>query len=400
MFAKLWKDGDRRARRMGPTRGLKRRPFVESLEGRQLLSLGPEAILPVNTTTRNAQLDADTASSANGSSVTVWVDTFSPTDRDIRGQRFDAAGNKVGPEMIVSFSSLDETEPAVAMDARGDFVVTWTQIIPNVDENVVAQRFDAAGNKLGGVIPIGSGTFREHASDVAMDSAGRFTVTYVRDTNNNNPDVFAKQYDTFGNLLNVVNVSISATRPEFNPSIAMSPDGRFDVAWEEAFSSSDHDIRMNSYAPNGMLTNTFALAVGTTYESTPSIAMDNFGNSVTAWAVLGNGGNDIKARRVSSTGIAGPVLNIANTSDNEAAPSVAMKRGGGSFAVAYDSDAGSRLQVLVAEVSATNVVTTLDAGQPRFTPSISIDGFDNYMVVYTALRGQDLNIHSRRGHLN
>ena len=92
-----------------------------------------------------------------------------------------------------------------------------------------------------------------------MGAGGTFTVAYVRDTNNNNPDVFAKQYDAFGNLLNVVNVA-TTSRAETNPSIAMTPDGRFDVAWEDAFSNNDHDIRMNTYAANGVLTNTFAIA--------------------------------------------------------------------------------------------------------------------------------------------
>ena len=54
---------------------------------------------------------------------------------------------------------------------------------------------------------------------------------------------------------------------------------------------------------------------------------------------------------------------------------------------------------MVAEVSASDVVTTLDAGQPRFGSAVSIDGFDNYIVTYTARDGFDLNIHERRGHL-
>ena len=72
------------------------------------MSLGAEFIAPVNTTTRNAQFDSDNASSANGSSVVVWTDTFSPTDHDIRAQRFNASGGKVGPEIVVSVSGLDE----------------------------------------------------------------------------------------------------------------------------------------------------------------------------------------------------------------------------------------------------------------------------------------------------
>ena len=188
----------------------------------------------------------------------------------------------------------------------------------------------------------------------------------------------------------------------------MTPDGRFDVAWEDAFSNIDHDVRMNTYAANGVLTNKFLISStpNLTFNFAPSVAVDDSGNSVTAWSANGNGGSDVKARRVSASGIAGPVLNIASTSDNEGGPSVAMKRdrhGGGSFVVAYNSSSasvsGTRLQVLVAEVSGSDVVTTLDAGQPRFGPAVSIDGFDNYIVTYSDISGIDLNIHERRGHL-
>ena len=162
-----------KAVRPGTRRSRRSRPALESLEGRQLLSLGPEMISPVNTTTRNNQFDADNASSVNGSSVVVWTDQFSVTDHDIRAQLFNAAGAKVGPEIVVSFSSLDENSPAVAMDSHGNFVVSWTQIQPGGDTNVVAQRFSSAGSRQGALIPVGAGTFREHDSDVAMSAGAR-----------------------------------------------------------------------------------------------------------------------------------------------------------------------------------------------------------------------------------
>jgi hypothetical protein len=355
-------------------------------------------VLAVNTTTRNAQYSSDTASSSNGSSVVVWTDTYSAADRDIRGQLFNAAGAKVGPEIAVSLSTLDEGSPKVAMDARGDFVVSWTQILPSGDTNVVARRFDSSGLTQGPVIQVGSGTFKEHDSDVAMSASGSFTVAYVRDTNNSNPDVFAKQYDASGNQFNTINVATTSDGENF-PSIAMTPDGRFDVAWADDFSSSFQVVRMKSYTPTGAQTNQFLLSGNTTFDYAPSIAIDNNGNSVTAWTTYGRHGGDVLARRISAVGIAGPVLPIANTTDFEGDASVAMKRGGGSFVVAYDDTSGSRLQVMVAEVSATNVITTLDAGQPRFGPAVTMDVFDNYIVTTTARDKQDLNIHLRRGHL-
>jgi hypothetical protein len=208
------------------------------------MSLGAEFPTPINTTTRNAQFDSANASSSNGSSVVVWTDSFSSVDHDIRAQRLNAVGQKVGPEIVVSGSSLDEGNASVAMDAHGDFVVAWRQTQPGGDTNVIAQKFDPNGFRLGGIVPVGVGTFAETDPSVAMDAAGDFVVAYTRNTNNNNPDIFAKRFNTAEQLVGVVSVA-TTPKAETHASVAMTPDGRFDVAWEEAFSSTDHDIKLN-----------------------------------------------------------------------------------------------------------------------------------------------------------
>ena len=55
-----------------PARHIKRNPAVETLEGRQLMSLGPEFLVSVPTPA--AQVQSANASSTNGSSVVVWTD--------------------------------------------------------------------------------------------------------------------------------------------------------------------------------------------------------------------------------------------------------------------------------------------------------------------------------------
>ncbi len=363
------------------------------------MSLGSEFLTPINTKTAGFQFLSDNASSADGSSVAVWVDTFSPTDHDIRAQRFNAFGAKVGPDFVVSSSSLDEATPKVAMNANGDFVVTWMQTLTSGDTNVVARKFNALGIAQGNVVQVGVGTFKEHNPDVAMDDFGRFVVAYVRDTNNNNPDVFAKRYDTNGNLLNVVNVATS-TRAELNPTIAMTSDGRFNVAWEEAFSATDHDIKMNRYSASAQFVSSVSIATSSLTESLPSLSMDRFGNSVVAYEKVGNGGHDIKARRVNFAGIAGLETGIASSFADERAPSVALKRNGGGFVVSYQSMSLLPTHVKVAEVSALNqVLATHDAG-PRFDAAVSINGLDDYLLTYTSFESGDLNIRGRRGHLS
>ncbi len=227
----------------------KSRPRLETLEGRQLMSLGPEFSAPVNTTLVNTQFGSANASSSNGSSVAVWTNSLNFTQHDIRAQRFNAAGQKTGPEILVSGtgSSLDNIEPAVAMDAHGDFVVTWMQVVGSGDTNVLAQRFNAKGAPVGGVVGVGVGTFKEHNPSVAMDAQGDFIVSYTRDTNNNNPDIFAKRYDVNNNLIQVVNVALSSFA-ENNSSVAMSPDGRFDIAYELTANATEHNVLLAQYS--------------------------------------------------------------------------------------------------------------------------------------------------------
>jgi hypothetical protein len=394
MFANLDRESGRRRALPGRPRDRKRRPSLESLEVREMMSLGAEFLAPVNTTTRNNQFESDNASSAGGTSVVVWTDTYSSTDHDIRAQRFNSFGGASGPEIVVSFSGLDEGSPAVAMDDQGRFVVTWVQKYAGGDTNVVARQFDSDGNAVGDLIAVGAGTFRESDPDVATDLAGNFVVSYTRDTNNNNPDVFAKRYNSSGQLLNVVDVATSTTRAENHSSVAMTPDGRFAVAWENAFTATDHDIILSRYNAYAGLVDVTGIGNGSQNDVSPSVAMDNNGNGVVVWERAGN----IQARRFDSSGApAFYDFTIAGTSATERNASVAMRRGGGGFVVAYESlSSGTRTKV--AEVSAFNSVTTQDAGT-RSAPAVSINAFGDYLLTYTSPDGSDQNIRGRRGYL-
>src|SRR5262245_20648546 len=88
-------------------RSRRQRLALETLEGRQLMSLGQEFL--ANTKTLNDQTQSDNATAANGISVAVWRDEFSSTDHDIRAQMFNANGTLRGSEIIVDFTSADSS---------------------------------------------------------------------------------------------------------------------------------------------------------------------------------------------------------------------------------------------------------------------------------------------------
>jgi hypothetical protein len=381
---------DRHAISSPRARDRKRRPSLESLEGRQLMSLGAEMIGTVNTTTRNAQFASDTATNFEGQTVVVWTDTFSSTDHDIRAQRYNPSGGKVGSEIVVSFSSLDESHPEVAIDGAGRFEVAWTQSMANGDSNVVAQRFDVNGVATGTLIQVGNTLLREYDPAIAANSLGNFVVSYTLDFNSTDQDLFYKEYNSNGTTL-VSNVVANTTASEAHSSVAISQSSQVDVAWEQAFSNTDHDIFLGRYSANGTFLGKNVISNSSLNDQTPSVSMGTFGDAVVAWEQNEN----IAAIRVSAAGAQGPQINIASSSAIEFVPSVALRPGGGGFVVTYESLTTS-VRSKVAEVSAFNTVTTFDAGVNP-AQAVSIDGLGNYFISAT---GPELDIHARRGFLS
>jgi hypothetical protein len=81
----------------------------------------------VNSYTTGGQLTAAVASDADGNFVVVWRSLGQDGSvYGIFGQRFDASGLPRGVEFQVnSYTSSNQTAPAVASGADGDFVVVW-----------------------------------------------------------------------------------------------------------------------------------------------------------------------------------------------------------------------------------------------------------------------------------
>jgi hypothetical protein len=392
-----------------------RRPSLESLEGRQLLSLGAQFPGTINTTTRNADFDSVNASSVSGAEVVVWTHQDSSTLFDIRAQRLNN-GKLFGPEILVA-TGVANAPASVAIDNQGYFVVAWTQIASNGNTDVLAQAFNPSGSAIGGIVPVATGTFAQTQPSVAMDAFGDFVVAYTRNTNNNNPDIFAKLYNANEQLVSVVPVATTAGR-ETNPSVAMTPDGRFDVAYEfvpQHLLNPFHFVELNQYGAQGQLLDTRTISATPTDATIPSVSVDNFGNAVVAWEQNVGFGLGIQARRVSSTGALGPVLTVNDFNDGVVPfnPSVALKRdGSGAFVVAYEVEQTTVLvarganaippgvSVEVSEVASNNQITYVNAGSAE-NPAVSINNSGQYLLTYTSFAPStgDPNITGRLGQL-
>ena len=179
------------------------------------------------------------AVSPGGLVAVAWQD-----DRDGNGyydvyvRRFDAAGTPTTGEILVNGdSSGHQRRPDVAINDSGDFVVVWED---DRDGNgyyqVLGRTFDASGNALSGdvtVNPVSAG--QQVRPSVGVDSAGHWVAVWEDDRDGNGYcEVFARRFDRTGVALGgEVRVNQVSHGQQTGVEIAMAPDGRAVVVWED-----------------------------------------------------------------------------------------------------------------------------------------------------------------------
>ncbi len=340
-----------------------RRLECEALEDRTLLSLSGTEFL-VNTTKLHPENQPAVASSPTvGRSVAVWTYNKAYKDSDIKAQLFDSTGHKVGKEITIAGTRNNEYNPTVAMDSKGNFVVVWNIDFFGSDKDLWGARFRSDGTRIGGPFQVAWSPHSEYDPSIAMASNGSFVVSYTPITLSN------------------------STRPERQTNVAMSPDGRFDVVYNDK-----DNIVLQRFNKYGTRLAKQVLANTTRLERAPDVAMDNYGNAVVAWQVAVGSNWNIQARRVSSTGHLSSVLNVQATAALETAPSVSIDPTSHKYVVAYQADTGTTKSVKVSEVTASNVIARTSTFGTRLTDaSVSVRVNHSYLVIASSVgsRGTD-----------
>ena len=191
----------------------------------------------VNTFTTGDQGNSTVAMDADGDFVVAWASYQDGSYLGVYAQRYNAAGVAQGSEFRVNTFTLDfQADPTVAMDANGDFVITWTGSdgLPIGSYEVYAQRYNASGVAQGSEFRVNTYTSnRQSSSSVAMDADGDFVVTWESDNQDGNfYGVYAQRYNAAGNAQgSEFRVNTFTTHFQAISSVAMDADGDFVVTW-------------------------------------------------------------------------------------------------------------------------------------------------------------------------
>jgi hypothetical protein len=370
------------AERPASRRVRRRWPALEALESRALLSFaGPEQQVSHNPEASDNFQSAN-ASSSNGTSVAVWINAFSAVDHDIWAQRFDRNGRPTGEPISVDFSTANSYLPRVAVDSQGRFVVTWQDVNPDGTTIIMMRYFDASGTPRNGITQVITAGSTGFQPDVAA-SDGSFVITWVDQFSATDHDIWAERFVITAGAPQAqsffaVNVD---TNEEFAARVAMAPDGRFDIVYERQFGGDDWDIFASQYDAGGNLVRSLIpINFDSRGEFGPIVSMDNAGNAVVVYERFNGSDLGIDANRLSSAGVVGHMITVRDAVGlGEFNPSVALAPTGGRFVVSYDTDSGFG----VSEVASNNAVVATFGPIAGFGASISIDGFGRYVVTYT-----------------
>ena len=196
--------------------------------------LGAE--FPVNTYTTSGQFEPSVATDEAGNFVVVWTSlTQYATFSGLFGQVFDASGQKRGPEFqINTYTDRATQAPRVASDRRGNFVVVWHQTEPGGSaQDVFARRFNASGEKVGPEFRVNTyTTAAQKFPSVTFDGLGNFAVAWTSlNQDGSQYGVFGQRFDRLGNALGPeFPINTFTTGNQLPPAVADDGTG-FVVVW-------------------------------------------------------------------------------------------------------------------------------------------------------------------------
>jgi len=264
----------------------------------------------VNPVLAGNQTEPAVALDANGRMTLAWQGP-GPDQEDIFLRLYSSGGSPIKSNVLANLRTTGrQLYPRVAAGNAGIFVVAWESREPTTNGErilVYARLFDASGLGLGGEILVDPDVYDGRYPDVAMDARGNFAVTWMRDRSNH--PIMVRLFDPNGvPRTGPVAVSTADVSSVTGPALAMTALGQFVLAWDgDPNRASDDDIYARLYAANGtprgmpFVVNT----IRTGAQQWPQVAMNDANEFVIAWEH--NSGDpytatDIFARRFAPEG--------------------------------------------------------------------------------------------------
>jgi len=151
-------------------------------------------------TAANDQVSPIITSDDTRGAIITWQDARSG-NYDIYAQRIDSAGvvQWTPNGVTISIAANDQLSPAITSDRTGGATITWQDARNDTSTDIYAQRIDHAGLAkwaTDGVL-VSKAALDQTSPAITVDAAGGVIITW-QDARNGNHDIYAQDVDRFG----------------------------------------------------------------------------------------------------------------------------------------------------------------------------------------------------------
>ncbi len=190
----------------------------------------------VNSNRVDEQVSCDIALNGSGLHIIVWESNGVPEAgaKAICGQLFDADGNEVGDELILSDGNDIYRFPAIALSNDANAVVVWVK--DSATQEVYRRQFFADGNAP----PYGS--FKVNVSPnlnsltypaIAMDSAGNYIIAWDgHPSDHDEDDIYLRPFHFSGAWGDQYKIDDGNDGAQRNPTVVLYDGGEFILLWQ------------------------------------------------------------------------------------------------------------------------------------------------------------------------
>jgi hypothetical protein len=341
-----------------------------------------------------------TAMDANGNAMAVWQqnDTANGTS-SIWANRYSASTGKWDVAGPLENLAGNASDPQVALDANGNAVAVWSQVVDSTFRRIYAQRY-VVGSGWGTALPIDAARLYGSSPRIAMDAAGNALVVWEQLSGLAQGDqrtVWANRLASASGVWSGALQIYSGSETAFAPQIAVDASGTAIAVWSQRPITTDNSgvVSIGSNRFNGTAWGTAEpVETDTAFTQQPSIAMDGKGNATAVWMQNDGTQYNLWANRYNNTshtwGRAAPAHK--GVSSNSHTPQVALDSAGNAIMVWHS-------QQLTGNFVGTVFASRMDAGtgawgapaqlgqreiQQRFIePQIAIEANGNAMAVWS-----------------
>ncbi len=261
-------------------------------------------------TSTKTQYSSQVGMDADGDFVVVWHEkdeTDANAKYEVKARLYDNEGSPKNAAFTVSVQPNDNaTNPNVAMDNDGNFVVVW-----HVGASVFTRRFNATGSAQGTVIeldPSIDNGVEPHPS-IATNYNGDFIVVWAGD-DADKKGIYGQRFNAAGSPIGgLIEANTQQNNEQNYPDAILRNDGSFVIAWEsyeEEGLGLDYGVFAQQFDNTGTKVNSAFQVNSYTQDAQkrPSIANFNDNSFLIAWSSFGQDGfaEGIYAKLFDATG--------------------------------------------------------------------------------------------------